>query len=125
MKILIDQNVSARLGRLLAGHEATHASSMGWAELTNGVLLTAAESAGFEVFLTADKNISYQTNMSGRRIALVVLDTHQFDILFANIERIIRAVDAATAGGYVTVPFDRPPLLRRPYNPPSEGQAPN
>ena len=121
MKILIDQNVSARLGRLLTGHEATHASSVGWAELTNGLLLTAAEADGFEVFLTADKNIRYQQNLAGRRIALVVLDTNQLDILFANVERIIQAIDSATAGGYVTVPFDRPPLLRRPYNPPTNG----
>jgi len=47
LKIPVDQNVSARLGRVLNGHEATHASSMDWAELTNGVLLTAAETAGF------------------------------------------------------------------------------
>jgi predicted nuclease of predicted toxin-antitoxin system len=73
LKILIDQNVSARLGRLLTGHETTHASSMGWAELTNGALLIAAEAAGFEIFVTADKNIPYQTNMAGRRLALVVL----------------------------------------------------
>jgi predicted nuclease of predicted toxin-antitoxin system len=117
LKVLIDQNVSARLGRLLTGHEATHASSMGWAELTNGILLTAAEAAGFEIFLTADKNIQFQQRLSGRRIALVVLGTNQLDILFANVERIIQAVDAAAAGSYVTVPFDRPPLLRRPYNP--------
>jgi predicted nuclease of predicted toxin-antitoxin system len=65
LKILIDQNVSARLGRLLAGHDATHASSMGWAELTNGDLLTAAEADGFEIFLTADKNIRYQQNLTG------------------------------------------------------------
>ena len=120
MKILIDQNVSARLGRLLIGHEATHASSMGWAELANGVLLTAAEADGFEIFLTADKNIRYQQNLTGRRITLVVLGTNQLDILFANVERIRQALDTATAGSYVTVPFDRPPLLRRPYNPPAE-----
>jgi hypothetical protein len=85
--------------------------------LTNGVLLTAAEADGFEVFLTADKNIRYQQNLTGRRIALVVLGTNQLDILFANVERIIQAVDTAPAGSYVTVPFDRPPLLRRPHKP--------
>jgi predicted nuclease of predicted toxin-antitoxin system len=124
LKILIDQNVSARLGRLLTGHEASHASSMGWAELTNGVLLTAAEADGFEIFLTADKNIRFQQNLTGRGIALVVLDTNQLDILFANIERIIQAIDSTTAGSYVTVRFDRPPLLRRRYNPPTDCQAP-
>ena len=117
MKILIDQNVSARLARLLAGHEATHASNMGWAELTNGDLLTAAEAAGFEIFLTADKNIQYQQNLAGRRIALVVLGTNLLDILFANVDLIRQAVDTIPAGGYVTVGFYRPPLRRRPYPP--------
>jgi predicted nuclease of predicted toxin-antitoxin system len=117
LKILIDQNVSARLGHLLAGHDAIHASAMGWAELTNGVLMTAAEAAGFEVFLTADKNIQFQQRLSGRVIAFVVLGTNKFNILAANIERIIHAIDSAIPGSYLTVPFDRPPLLRRPYNP--------
>lgn len=90
---------------------------MGWAELTNGILLTAAEAAGFEIFLTSDKNIQYQQNLTGRRIALVVLGTNQLGILFANVERIRQAVETVPTGGYVTVPFDRPPLLRRPYNP--------
>jgi hypothetical protein len=83
--------------------------------LTNGILLTAAEEAGFEVFLTGDQNIPYQTNMSGRRIAVVVLGTIRLGMLFANVERIIKAVDDAVAGGIVTVAFDRPPLRRRPF----------
>jgi predicted nuclease of predicted toxin-antitoxin system len=114
LKILIDQNVSARLARLLTGHEATHASAKGWAALTNGGLLTAAEADGFEVFLTADKNIRYQQNLTGRRIALVVLGTNQLEILFANVHRIRQTVDAIQVGSYATVEFDRPPLRRRP-----------
>ena len=120
MKILFDQNVSARLARILAGHDPTHASAMGWAELTNGDLLTAAEADGFEIFLTADKNIRNQQNLTGRRIALVVLGTNQLEIPFANVDQIRQAVDAVQAGGYVTVEFDRPPLRRRPYPPASE-----
>ena len=87
---------------------------MGWAELTNGDLLTAAEADGFEIFLTADKNIRYQQNLAVRRIALVVLGTNQLDILFANVDQIRQACDAIQVGGYVTVEFDRPPLRRRP-----------
>lgn len=120
MKILIDQNVSARLARLLTGHEAIHASAKGWAELTNGDLLTAAEADGFEVFLTADKNIRYQQNLTGRRIALVVLGTNQLDVLFVNVDQIRQACDTIQVGSYVTVEFDRPPLRRRP--PPGSGR---
>jgi predicted nuclease of predicted toxin-antitoxin system len=120
LKILIDQNVSARLARLLTGHNATHASSRGWAGLTNGDLLTAAEVDGFEIFLTADKNIWYQQNLTSRRIALVVLGTNQLDILFANVDQLRQAVDAVPAGGYETIAFDRPPLRRRTHPPEPE-----
>jgi predicted nuclease of predicted toxin-antitoxin system len=119
VRILIDQNVSARLARLLTGHDAVHASRMGWAELTNGDLLTAAESDGFELMITADQNIRYQQNLTGRRLALLVLGTNQLEVLFANVERIRSAIDRVAAGAYMVVEFDRTPLLRRPYPPPS------
>jgi hypothetical protein len=37
--------------------------------LSNGDLLTVAEEAGFDLLLTTDKNIRYQQNLEGRRIA--------------------------------------------------------
>jgi hypothetical protein len=46
--------------------------------LTNGDLLAEAEKAGFDVLLTAAKNMRYQQNLTGRRIALVVLTTPQW-----------------------------------------------
>lgn len=46
---------------------------IGWRELKNGELLQQAEDAGYELLLTSDKNIRYQQNLSGRRIAIVVL----------------------------------------------------
>jgi hypothetical protein len=33
-------------------------------------LLNAAETAGFEVFVTADKNLRYQQNLASRKIAM-------------------------------------------------------
>ncbi|MEA2732889.1 MAG: hypothetical protein QOF70_7364 [Acetobacteraceae bacterium] len=68
----------------------------------------------------ADQNIRYQQNLAGRRMALLVLGTNQLDILFANVERIRSAIDRTTTGAYLVVEFDRPPLLRRPYPPPSD-----
>ncbi len=42
---------------------------MGWGLLKNGDLLIAAEAHGFDVLLTGDKNLSYQQNLAGRRLA--------------------------------------------------------
>jgi hypothetical protein len=37
--------------------------------LENGELLNVAEAAGFEVLVTTDKNLTYQQNLVGRKIA--------------------------------------------------------
>jgi glutathione synthase/RimK-type ligase-like ATP-grasp enzyme len=41
--------------------------------LKNGALLTAAEEAGYELFITADQEITCQQNLTGRKMALLVL----------------------------------------------------
>ena len=66
-------------------------------------LLAEAERAGFDVLLTADKNMRYQQNLRGRTIALVVLSTPQWPVVRLNNERIAAAVNAATPGSYIEV----------------------
>ena len=73
MRILFDHGVPAPLLRFLPGHIVEKAKDRGWDTLSNGDLLTAAEAAGFELLVTADKNIRYQPRLAGRRIAIVVL----------------------------------------------------
>ena len=76
MRILFDHSTPAPLRRYLGGHEVTEAVELGWDRLANGELLAEAERAGFDMLLTADKNIRYQQNFTGRKIALVVLPRH-------------------------------------------------
>jgi hypothetical protein len=71
-------------------------------------LLAAAEEAGFDVLVTADKNIRHQQNLTGRRLALVVLSTPQWPVVRLHLEIIAAAVDAATPGSYTEVEL---PLL--------------
>ncbi len=52
MRILLDECVDQRLRFLFAGHDCQTASYAKLAGLKNGVLLAAAESAGFEVMIT-------------------------------------------------------------------------
>jgi predicted nuclease of predicted toxin-antitoxin system len=114
MRILLDQNVPAALCRLLPGHTAIHAFDIGWGTLANGELIAAAERDGFEVLLTADRNIRHQQNLRTHRTALIVLETNRLATLRAAMDRIIETVGAAAPGSFVSIPFDRPPLLRRP-----------
>jgi hypothetical protein len=60
MLVLFDQSTPVRLRTALVGHRVETAAQRGWDTLTNGDLLEAAEDAGFEVFVTSDKNIRYQ-----------------------------------------------------------------
>jgi predicted nuclease of predicted toxin-antitoxin system len=75
MRVLLDNNVNVRFRRLLSGHEIAHVLDLGWDKLQNGNLLRTAEENGFEVLVTADKNMSYQQNFRGRKISLVVLNS--------------------------------------------------
>jgi hypothetical protein len=70
MFILFDHVTPRGIARFLPGHSVTKAEDRGWDTLTNGDLLVEAERAGFDVLLTADKNMRYQQNLTGRGIAL-------------------------------------------------------
>ena len=103
MLILFDHVTPSGIARFLAGHTVIKAKDRGWDALTNGDLLAEAERAGFDVLLTADKNMRYQQNFRGRRIAMVVLSTPQWPVVRLQIERIAAAVNAATPGSYTEV----------------------
>jgi predicted nuclease of predicted toxin-antitoxin system len=72
VRILLDECLPKRLKRDLAGHETRTVPEMGWASKRNGELLGLAE-ADFEVFLTVDRNLSLQQDVSRFRLAVVVL----------------------------------------------------
>jgi hypothetical protein len=107
MLILFDHSTPAPLRFALKRHGVVEAVERGWERLANGALLDAAEAAGFELFVTADKNIRYQQNLSGRKIAIVVLGNAQWPVLRQYVERVVAAVDAALPGSYseVEAPF--------------------
>ena len=47
---------------------------MGWSGIKNGELLALAEQNQFDVFLTGDRNLSFQQNTTRLRIAVLVLE---------------------------------------------------
>ncbi len=73
MLILFDQATPFPLRKFLPGHVIKTAYQLGWSTLLNGDPLRVAEESGFDLLLTADKNIAYQQNLSGRKIAIVAL----------------------------------------------------
>jgi hypothetical protein len=61
--------------KLLRGHDCSTVQDKGWGGIKNGDLLHRAETE-FDLFITADQNIRYQQNLSGRRIAILELSTN-------------------------------------------------
>ncbi len=104
MKIVLDESVPQKLRLLIEGsHTVVTTWYQGWSGLKNGALLTAAEGAGFELFITADQELSYQQNFTGRKMAVLVLSTNNWDRVKAAIAKIMAAIDGATPGSYAEV----------------------
>jgi hypothetical protein len=73
MRILIDECIDERLRNHLPSQDCQTVRYAGLAGLKNGDLLTAAESAEFDAFLTLDQGIEYQQNLISRKIAILVV----------------------------------------------------
>jgi hypothetical protein len=67
---------------------------MGWAGLTNGILLQKAQDE-FDVFLTADTNLTSQQNLTRFRIAVIVLEARSTR-LFDTAELMPRVLNVLT-----------------------------
>jgi hypothetical protein len=107
MRVLFDQATPVPIRPYLKGHYVRTAAQQGWDTLKNGELLTAAESDGFDVLLTTDKNMRYQQNLAGRIIAVVILGQQQWPQLRPHIQRVIEAVSTATPGSFTEVDIHR------------------
>jgi hypothetical protein len=93
---------------LIDHHTVTEARARGWEELENGGLLSKAEVAGFDVLVTTDKNLSYQQDLSGRKIAIVVLGQGRWSLIKRCVAQVVATVNAATPGSFteVEIPYE-------------------
>jgi predicted nuclease of predicted toxin-antitoxin system len=103
LKVLFDQGTPAPLRRSLSNHQVATAHELGWSKLQNGRLISAAEEAGFEIFVTTDKHLKYQQNLIGRSLAIVVLLTTSWPRISRHLPAVVAAIDQAQRGSYVEV----------------------
>ena len=102
MKILIDECLPRYLKRALIGHAVQTVQEAGWSGIKNGELLTLAES-NFEVFLTADQNLRYQQNLTGRTIAIMELPTNTLSVVKILVPEILNGLTAISPGDYMQI----------------------
>jgi hypothetical protein len=104
MRIILDENLPKPLKGIFRNHTVTTVQEEGLSGMFNGALLARIEGR-FDVFVTADKNLRYQQNLSGRTLAILELPTNRLPLLIPLFPRIAAAVDAMAPSSYVQLAF--------------------
>jgi len=89
MNLLLDECVDQRFARQLRGHNVRTVPQMGWAGIRNSDLLSRAEQQ-FDVFITVDRNLAFQQNLSKFSLAGIVLHAHSNRL--ADLEPLVPAL---------------------------------
>jgi len=97
--VFLDECIDWRLARDIVGHDVKTARQMGWTTIQNGALLTLA-SQHFDVFVTLDRNLSFQQNLDSFSISVVVLNakTSRLPDLKLLIPNLLVAIESAQSG---------------------------
>ena len=100
MKVLFDQGTPVPLRRSLPGHAVDTAFERGWGTLRNGDLLNRAEAAGYDLLITTDQQLPHQQNLSGRRLAILVLRSTSWPRIQAHVRTIRERIGRMQPGEY-------------------------
>jgi len=100
MRLLLDESVPSRFRLSLPDHAVRTVVEMGWSGVKNGKLLALA-AGEFDAFITVDKNLPYQQNLTTLPIAVVVLDTASNELpallpLLPALERALSSIEPRT-----------------------------
>jgi hypothetical protein len=99
MRILLDECVPRRIKRELPGHVVLTVPEVGWASIKNGALLRLAESS-FDVFVTVDRGMRYQQDLSMFNIAVIVLVVrkNKFEAIQPLLIALVQELEGVQAG---------------------------
>ena len=97
--MFLDECIDWRLARDIVGHDVKTARQMGWTTIQNGALLILA-SQHFDVFVTLDRNLSFQQNLDSFSIAVVVrrAKTSRLTDLKPLIPNLLVTIESAQSG---------------------------
>jgi hypothetical protein len=104
VKVLLDECVDWRLSRDILGHDVKTARQMGWAAIKNGELLALA-SEHFDVFVTVDRNLSFQQNLEAYPVAVIVLEakSNRLSELKPLVPQLLTTIQSALPGAPVFI----------------------
>jgi len=104
VRVLFDQGTPVPLRNYFTEHQVATAAEMGWSRLSNGELLDAAEKQ-FDLLITTDQALHTQQNLSGRKLAVLILPFASWPRLKPHAEKIVSRVAALRAGEYAELRF--------------------
>ena len=90
MKVLLDECVHHQLKSALAEYDVRTVADKGWRGIVNGKLLALAATE-FDVFLTVDKNLQYQQNLS--KVPITVIVVHSRSLRWEDLRPHIPAIE--------------------------------
>jgi len=90
MKIIIDECVPSIVKRLV-DRDIVSVQEMGWAGIKNGELLKRV-AVQFDVFITSDKNLRYQQNLSTLDLSIILLPSNQVPVVKSLLPKIDSAL---------------------------------
>lgn len=104
MRLLLDECIDRRFARVLKGHFVRTVPQMGWATIKNGGLLVLAEKE-FDVFITVDRNLSFQQHLPKFEIGVAVLKarSNRFEELKPLATPLLAALSGLCAGKVVVI----------------------
>ena len=105
MRILFDQGTPVPLRKLLSPHSVETASELGWSQLSNGDLISAAEGDGYEALITTDKSFRYQQNLAHRKIGINVLSTTSWPKIRSSPDKVLSAINSLQDSSFIEVVF--------------------
>lgn len=109
MKILLDECLPRKLKQSFVEYDVATVQDMGWTGTKNGALLRLAENE-FEVFITADRNLTYQQNLRSSILFIIVFvaPNNRLATLQALVPRVIRQLERVTPGEVAHVSASTP-----------------
>jgi len=108
MLILLDENLLSRKLKqpfLTKGYDVYNVEDMGWRGFKDREILDLAENYPFDAFITADKNLHYQQNLTGNILRIVILNSRSTrpDSLLPLMEQISEVIVSLSAGILISI----------------------
>jgi predicted nuclease of predicted toxin-antitoxin system len=72
VRVLLDECVDSRLAQHIRRHSVSTVAERGWGGISNGELLALAQTE-FDVFVTVDRNLSFQQHLPSFNVAVVLM----------------------------------------------------